>query len=95
VGLLQNIEGLFGFGKKAQQVPQDAVALTAAAEQLKTWLAQGDAVLQTLTPFGAANPTIATFVGFLKIVDEEGQTAITVIEALIPSAPTTPASPTT
>jgi len=85
MGLLQNIEGLFGFGKKAQQVPQDAAAIKAAAETVKSWLVQGEAVLNSVAPFASANPTIAAFLGFLKMADEEGQTAITVIEGFIPA----------
>jgi len=81
------MEGLFGFGKKAQQVPQDAVAVKAAADQLKAWLAQGDTLVTLVAPFAQANPTIAAFTGLLKIAAEEGQTAITVIEGLIPAAP--------
>jgi hypothetical protein len=95
MGLIQEIEGLFGIGKKAAQQPQDVAAAQAAATQLKNWLAEGQTVLTVVTPFAASNPVLAAFVGIAQAAITDSDEVVGILQSWIPPAntPTTPATP--
>lgn len=99
MGLIQDIEGLFGFGKKATTPAVDAAAVKAAEAKVQSILAavaglENDPALTTVA---AAVPTVAVFVSFAKTFTGEAQAVLSIIEGLTPSptpapAPATPVS---
>ncbi|HTD17875.1 MAG TPA: hypothetical protein VK673_22010 [Chthoniobacterales bacterium] len=92
MGLIQEIEGIFGFGKKANQQPQDVAAAKAAAAKLDSWLQEGEGIVSMLAPFAATNPVVAAFVGIVQAGLTDGDAAVKLLESWIP-APTAPATP--
>jgi len=87
MGLLQQIEGIFGFGKKANQTSQNATAIDNAITAAQQKLAAGQIFVEALKPFAAENPIFSAAIATEEVVEADTQTALSWLKTLVP-APT-------
>jgi len=92
MGLIQQIEGIFGFGKKANQTTQNEAAIAAAINSAQNKLAAGQAFIEALKPFAAENPIFAAAITGEEALEAETQTVLTWLKSLVPAQPA-PAAP--
>jgi hypothetical protein len=96
MGFLQSLEGLFGFGKKANTPVADAAAIAAAESAVQALLNDASAVEAVIAPLLTAVPGLSGFTAIAAAVTAFAEEALTEIKSLTPAsapAPTvTPAS---
>lgn len=94
MGLLQDIEGWFGIGKKAATPQVDAAAIAAAESRIQTILtdieaAENDVLVQNVA---AAVPGVGQFLTVAKALTADAQTGLNILKSLTPQTPVTPAT---
>jgi len=89
MGLIQEIEGLLGFGKKAATPVADKAAVSNALTTFRTWLEDSKALVTVLTPIAAANPAVAALLGVVQGAITVAEGADSYLEGLLagPVAP--------
>lgn len=96
MGLIQDIEGIFGFGKKAATPVADAAAIRDAEAVVQSLLNDASAVEAAITPLLSAVPGLSGFTAISAAVTAFANEALAEIKALTPAStaapPTTPAS---
>lgn len=96
MGLLQNLEGWLGFGKKKNQTAQNTAAISNAITAAKAKLAATQAFVEAIKPFADENPVFAAAIAVEEPVEAETETVLTWLGSLVPApANPVPAAPST
>lgn len=93
MGLLQDIEGWLGIGKKASTPAVDAAAIAAAEARIQTVFnaveaAENDPLVQNVA---AAVPGVGQFLTVAKALTVDAQTGLNILKSLTPQ-PAPPAA---
>jgi hypothetical protein len=87
MGLLQNIEGLFGFGKKVNQTAQNARAIDDAIAKTEAWMNATQAFVEAVKPFASENAVFAAAIAAEEIGEADAQAVLSWLKSLVPPAP--------
>lgn len=84
MGLIQEVEGIFGHGKKAGQTQQNAIAIAKAIDLIEQKIALTDQLVQTVGPFASEFAGVPLFIAGEKIVAQDAKAVLDWLKHLLP-----------